>query len=176
MHTASNGPDALALAEELPRPPDLVVTDIRMEPMGGTELAERLFSRGLASRFLFVSGYGPAADYNQGLRPVSPQTFFTRPSGRGSHSSHWLIFLRSSAQPAARARARQKAGGDRGDVHLFALSGRRRPNVLRLVRAGRGDPQSTVFCCAEDRPCRISPGCGAGVHRTHLPSGGRRSW
>jgi CheY-like chemotaxis protein len=75
VHTASNGPDALALAEELPRPPDLVVTDIRMEPMGGTELAERLFSRGLASRFLFVSGYGPAADYNQDFGPFLPKPF-----------------------------------------------------------------------------------------------------
>jgi CheY-like chemotaxis protein len=51
VHAASNGPDALALAGELPRPPDLVVTDIRMEPMGGTELGERLFSGGLASCF-----------------------------------------------------------------------------------------------------------------------------
>ena len=72
VHTASNGPDALALAEELPRPPDLVVTDIRMEPMGGTELAERLFSRRLASRFLFVCGYGPATDYNRTSARFSP--------------------------------------------------------------------------------------------------------
>ena len=75
VHTASNGPDALALAEELPRPPDLVVTDIRMEPMGGTELAERLFSSRLASCFLFVSGYGPAADYNQDFGPFLPKPF-----------------------------------------------------------------------------------------------------
>ena len=46
VHQASNGPDALALAERLPMPPDLVVTDLRMEPMGGAELAERLFSCG----------------------------------------------------------------------------------------------------------------------------------
>ena len=75
VHTASNGPDALALAGELPRPPDLVVTDIRMEPMGGTELAERLFSRRLASRFLLVSGYGPAADYNEDFGPFVPKPF-----------------------------------------------------------------------------------------------------
>ena len=75
VHTASNGPDALALAEELPRSPDLVVTDIRMGPMGGTELAERLFSRGLASRFLFVSGYGPATDYNEDFGPFLPKPF-----------------------------------------------------------------------------------------------------
>jgi two-component system, cell cycle sensor histidine kinase and response regulator CckA len=75
VHMASNGPDALALAEELPRPPDLVVTDIRMEPMGGTQLAECLFSRRLASRFLFVSGYGPAADYNENFGPFLPKPF-----------------------------------------------------------------------------------------------------
>jgi CheY-like chemotaxis protein len=75
VHTASNGPDALALAEELTRSPDLVVTDIRMGPMGGTELAERLFSRGLASRFLFVSGYGPATDYNENFGPFLPKPF-----------------------------------------------------------------------------------------------------
>jgi CheY-like chemotaxis protein len=74
VHTASNGPDALALAEELPRSPDRV-TDIRMGPMGGTELAERLFSRGLASRFLFVSGYGPATDYNENFGPFLPKPF-----------------------------------------------------------------------------------------------------
>jgi CheY-like chemotaxis protein len=75
VHTASNGADALALAEELSRPLDLVVTDIRMEPMAGTELAERLFSGGLASRFLFVSGYGPAADYNEDFGPFLPKPF-----------------------------------------------------------------------------------------------------
>ena len=75
VHTANSGLDALAMAEELPRPPDLVVTDIRMEPMGGTELAERLFSRGLASRFLFVSGYGLAADYNEDFGPFLPKPF-----------------------------------------------------------------------------------------------------
>jgi len=76
VHTASNGPDALALAEELPRPLDLVVTDIRMEPMRGPELAQLLFSRGLASRFLFVSGHGPAADYNDQFGPLLPKPFF----------------------------------------------------------------------------------------------------
>jgi two-component system, cell cycle sensor histidine kinase and response regulator CckA len=75
VHAASNGPDALALAEDLPRPPDLVVTDIRMEPMGGTELAERLFSRHLASRFLFVSGYGPAPEYNENFGPFLSKPF-----------------------------------------------------------------------------------------------------
>jgi two-component system cell cycle sensor histidine kinase/response regulator CckA len=75
VHMASSGLDALALGEELPRPPDLVVTDLRMEPMGGAELAERLFSRGLASRFLFVSGYGSAAEYNEDFGPLLAKPF-----------------------------------------------------------------------------------------------------
>jgi hypothetical protein len=78
VHMAGSGPEALALAEQLPQPPDLVVTDLRMDPMGGGELAELLFSRRLASRFLFVSGYGPAAQYNEDFgpflsKPFSPQ-------------------------------------------------------------------------------------------------------
>ena len=75
VHTARTAADALALAESLPRPPDLVVTDLRMEPMGGSELAGMLFGRGLASRFLFVSGYGPAADYNEEFGPFLPKPF-----------------------------------------------------------------------------------------------------
>lgn len=77
VQVATNGPEALAIAEELPNPPDLVVTDLRMDPIGGAELAQLLISRGLSSRFLFVSGYGPAAAYNEEfgpflLKPFSP--------------------------------------------------------------------------------------------------------
>jgi CheY-like chemotaxis protein len=75
VHQASNGQDALALAEDLGKPLDLVVTDVRMEPMGGPELAALLFSRGLAQRFLFVSGYGPAPDYNDQFGPLLPKPF-----------------------------------------------------------------------------------------------------
>ena|SRR5688572_24453946 len=75
VHTASHGQDALALAAALAQPLDLVVTDIRMEPIGGPELAELMFAQGLASRFLFVSGYGPAADYNEQFGPFLPKPF-----------------------------------------------------------------------------------------------------
>jgi CheY-like chemotaxis protein len=75
VHTASNGQDALALAVTLAKPLDLVVTDIRMDPIGGPELAELMFAQGLASRFLFVSGYGPAADYNEQFGPFLPKPF-----------------------------------------------------------------------------------------------------
>jgi DNA-binding NtrC family response regulator len=75
VYTAPNGATALDLAGELPRPVDLVVTDLRMDPIGGAEMAERLSARGLASRFLFVSGYGPAADYNEEFGPFLPKPF-----------------------------------------------------------------------------------------------------
>ncbi|CAN5859228.1 hypothetical protein BH24GEM1_BH24GEM1_00930 [soil metagenome] len=75
VHRAGSGPDAIALAERLPRPPDLVVTDLRMDPMGGAELAELLFSRRLASRFLFVSGFGPVAEYNEDFGPFLAKPF-----------------------------------------------------------------------------------------------------
>jgi response regulator RpfG family c-di-GMP phosphodiesterase len=44
VHKASNGPDALALAEGLGKTLDLVVTDVQMEPIGGPELASLLSS------------------------------------------------------------------------------------------------------------------------------------
>jgi CheY-like chemotaxis protein len=75
VYTAPNGAAALDLAGELPRPVDLVVTDLRMAPVGGAELAERLSARGLASRFLFVSDYGPATDYNEEFGPFLPKPF-----------------------------------------------------------------------------------------------------
>ena len=75
VYQASSGQEALALAKELGRSLDLVVTDIRMKPLGGPELAALLFSGGFASKFLFVSGYGPAADYNEGFGPFLPKPF-----------------------------------------------------------------------------------------------------
>ena len=82
VHMAGSGLEAINIAEDLPAPPNLVVTDLRMEPVGGSELAQQLFSRGLASRFLFVSGYGPDPSYNADFgpclaKPFSPEKLVT---------------------------------------------------------------------------------------------------
>lgn len=67
---ASNGAEALAIVEETGRV-DLVVTDVVMPVMKGTELAERLREKFPALRFIFVSGYvvhddlGPNAEFLQ---------------------------------------------------------------------------------------------------------------
>ena len=67
---ASNGQEALALIEQVGRV-DLVVTDVVMPVMKGTELAQRLREKFPSLRFIFVSGYvvhdelGPNAELLQ---------------------------------------------------------------------------------------------------------------
>jgi CheY-like chemotaxis protein len=57
--SASNGLRALELAAGLPTAPPVLVTDLRMEPIGGFDLAKLVASRWPATRVLFVSGYDP---------------------------------------------------------------------------------------------------------------------
>lgn len=67
---ASNGQEALSLVEQAGRV-DLVVTDVVMPVMKGTELAQRLREKYPSLRFIFVSGYvvhdelGPNAELLQ---------------------------------------------------------------------------------------------------------------
>jgi CheY-like chemotaxis protein len=67
---ASNGAEALAVVEQTGRV-DLVVTDVVMPIMKGTELAQRLREKFPSLRFIFVSGYvvhdelGPNAELLQ---------------------------------------------------------------------------------------------------------------
>jgi len=67
---ASNGSEALAIVEQTGRV-DLVVTDVVMPVMKGTELAQRLREKFPTLRFIFVSGYvvhdelGPNAELLQ---------------------------------------------------------------------------------------------------------------
>lgn len=75
VHTAPSGPDALRLVEELPGTVDLVVTDLRMEPMDGMALARELLSRDKAPRFLFVTGFGTSAEYDPSYGPLLPKPF-----------------------------------------------------------------------------------------------------
>lgn len=54
---AAGGREALEKAAALGRPLDIVVSDLVLPGMNGRELAAELSRRGLASRFLYVSGY-----------------------------------------------------------------------------------------------------------------------
>lgn len=55
--SAAGGGEALEKAMALGRPVDIVVSDLVLPGMNGRELAQELSRRGLASRFLYVSGY-----------------------------------------------------------------------------------------------------------------------
>jgi signal transduction histidine kinase/CheY-like chemotaxis protein len=54
---ASNGREGLELADALPAPPDLLVSDVIMPEVGGVDLARRLRGRWPTLPILFVSGY-----------------------------------------------------------------------------------------------------------------------
>ncbi len=62
------GPEqALALVEELDRPPDLLVTDVVMPGMSGAQLARCLEPRFPAMRVLYVTGYLDDTTLRHGL-------------------------------------------------------------------------------------------------------------
>jgi CheY-like chemotaxis protein len=57
VHEAENGVEALRAITELPKPVDLLVTDVIMPRMGGRELAHQLSLQSKGLRILFISGY-----------------------------------------------------------------------------------------------------------------------
>jgi CheY-like chemotaxis protein len=57
VHEAENGVEALRAITELPKPVDLLVTDVIMPRMGGRELAQQLSLQSKGLRILFISGY-----------------------------------------------------------------------------------------------------------------------
>jgi signal transduction histidine kinase len=57
---AADGDAAIAMLERAARPVDLLVTDVVMPVMSGTDLAARVTSSSPSTRVLFVSGFVPA--------------------------------------------------------------------------------------------------------------------
>ncbi|MCC2669121.1 MAG: domain S-box protein [Armatimonadetes bacterium] len=74
---ASNGAEALAVAEAWPGPIHLVLTDVVMPVMGGRELAGRIAELYPGSRVLFMSGYTDELELTSGSR--APETFLQKP-------------------------------------------------------------------------------------------------
>jgi CheY-like chemotaxis protein len=67
VHEAHRGGEALALFEHLARRIHLLVTDVLMPQMSGAELAERLTSRQLDLKVLYLSGYTDDILAGQGM-------------------------------------------------------------------------------------------------------------
>jgi CheY-like chemotaxis protein len=59
---APGGAEALAMLDELPAPPDLVLLDYAMPGMNGPQLARRLRDRGITVPMALVTGYAELAD------------------------------------------------------------------------------------------------------------------
>jgi DNA-binding NtrC family response regulator len=73
---ASNGLRALELIGSSPCPPDILVTDLRMEPLNGFDLARLVTAKHPHTQVLLVSGYD--ADHTEPpwpflRKPFSPQ-------------------------------------------------------------------------------------------------------
>jgi PAS domain S-box-containing protein len=70
---ATDGDAAIAMIERASRPVDLLVTDVVMPVMSGTDLAHRVTSSSPSTRVLFVSGFVPAGSPSLGGAPLVPK-------------------------------------------------------------------------------------------------------
>jgi PAS domain S-box-containing protein len=77
---AASGPQALALPDLQVRSVDLLITDVVMPGMSGSELATRLTARREGLRVLFISGYAPNAVVQQGILEPGVE-FLQKPFG-----------------------------------------------------------------------------------------------
>lgn len=77
---ATDGEDALRIAESHARPIAAVVSDIRMPKLGGIGLFEQLRSWYPGIRFLLVSGY-PASDKVEDALEMPRAKFLPKPFG-----------------------------------------------------------------------------------------------
>ena len=73
--TATSGLHAIAIASELPAPPDIVVSDLRMEPIDGSALARLILAIWPDTRFLFVSGFPPSEAFRDLPGPILAKPF-----------------------------------------------------------------------------------------------------
>jgi two-component system cell cycle sensor histidine kinase/response regulator CckA len=76
---AKNGEDALLVAEKHSAPIHLVITDVVMPEMGGTELFQHLRRWYPTMRILFISGYTKGSIPEEALEPGAGSGFLPKP-------------------------------------------------------------------------------------------------
>ncbi|RCK81374.1 MAG: sensory box histidine kinase/response regulator [Candidatus Ozemobacter sibiricus] len=87
VQTAASGEAALRLVATLPRPVDLLITDVVMPGMDGRTLAKAVHQQGKARRVLYISGYTDDAIVRHGVlepglaflyKPFTPAGFLRK--------------------------------------------------------------------------------------------------
>jgi len=79
VHVCPLSNDAVAQAEAMDRPPDLLITDIHMAGLSGPELAAELVQRYPRLRLLFISGYANTNDQVQAAMAFAHAGFLRKP-------------------------------------------------------------------------------------------------
>ncbi|MBI2840030.1 MAG: response regulator [Acidobacteria bacterium] len=94
---ASGGDHALEMADRHPGPIHLLVTDIVMPQMSGSELAKRLVDRFPAMKVLFMSGY--AEKYPRGFMATGGSAFLQKPFTAAALAQQIRILLGTDRAP-----------------------------------------------------------------------------
>ena len=97
VHPAANGVDAIRLLVRLPGPPDVLVTDLRMDQVDGPDLARLVAEIYPSIPVLFVSGYLEDIQQRRLPGPLLPKPFHPEELVRAVEA-----LVGASAQVAAR--------------------------------------------------------------------------
>ena len=100
--SASNGADALKLAESFAEPIALLVTDVIMPGMTGRELASRLLLARPAMKVLYISGYTADVIAHEGVL-ASGVSYLAKPFAPADFAAKIREVLGNPAPPAPRA-------------------------------------------------------------------------
>ena len=98
VHPAANGVDAIRLLVRLPGPPDVLVTDLRMDQVDGPDLARLVAEIYPAVPVLFVSGYLEDLQHRRLPGPLLPKPFHPEELVRAVES---LVGAPAEPQPRA---------------------------------------------------------------------------
>jgi two-component system response regulator GlrR len=190
VEAVEGGPQALAAASRFR--PDLVITDLRMEPMDGIALLKELQNRWPGLKVIMLTAHGTIPDAVQATqmgafgfltKPVDKQELLDqvqkalRISGFGSSDEDWraAIITRSSVMEEKLSQAHMVAGTD-ARVMITGESGTGKELLARAIHLAsprRGKEFVAVNCSAmapdllESELFGHEKGAFTGAHRAH---------
>lgn len=79
VETCADSREAMAIARQLPAPPDLLISDIELGDFSGHDMAAQLRAEFPKLKILFMSGYPGAASGSQSVPALSGASFLGKP-------------------------------------------------------------------------------------------------